>query len=920
MSIIVPPYGPTPNSVLLVGEAPGYNEAYHKPQPRPFVGRSGEEQRWYLSRHSISPDSFRQTNIVWEYIEGNPDPTPSLISKWRPHLISEIRSCRPKLIVAVGRFAARAFLGNDLEMEICHGIPHNPGAFEPSIYRRFQEAGLGDTVILPVYHPALGFYDNDARALIAWDYSQVAECIRKIKSRTHIYIRRDEYEGKEQYLDVTGVQLSYLLDDLSPDSAIALDTEGTPSDPWSIQVSLSPGTGYCLRRSQPDFIVGINALQRVANNGSLIIAHNLMYDLPMCQIMGLDLYAPTIRLWDTQYGSYLKRLEPQGLKPLLWRWCGMRQTSYQETVGDAGRMLQLVYLGKVASLTIDWPKPEPQQTEEHDGTTRTYKPQPIYNRICKILVDFADNKLDKDGNPVDILDRWLQVDKALRKPVEDALGPMPIGTLNDIELAKAIHYACRDSDGCGRLYPLQREYLSSHGLLPLMETGMAVLPIFSEMQSTGMPASRSHFQQLYDDMSAEMRVIQRRISTLYYSSKPFNPGSPQQVGALMRRRGLRSEKRTESGAMSTSKGSIEHLRYSDPAISDVFEWRERQHIRDSFCEPILSHMTDMPSVDILNRTGDIYPIHCQLKVTRTTTRRLSSTNPNLLAIPARTELGIKVRNCFLAPPGFVFGSWDLSAIEMRVMADESQDPLMFQLFTDPDERDIHYETASRVFGIPLRKSRDPKERYMDIDKMKHRYPAKTAGFGILYGIQGGGLATQLRKEGLTEWDDDSCAKLIKEWLGVYKGVADYIYRVYRETLSSLESRDRWGMPRYLPGIANRDYANVSVPWRKGLRLSPTVAEAVRCAVSQRIQGGARGMVINAYRYLRPIIYEMQRQGLAVQWALDYHDEMVLLFSEDLWDTMNDLVIYALTQECGTKLRIPVVAEGSCSISWGGLKG
>lgn len=898
--IIVPPYGPSPNPFLLIGEAPGREESL---KLRPFVGKSGAEQRWYLSPYSINPDSFRQCNVIWEYIEGNPDPTPDLISKWTPTLLKEIHTCNPRLIIAVGRFAARFFLGEDIDMESCHGIPHYPGAFDKS---RESRAPKG-CIILPILHPALGFYDNDARSLIAWDYSQVADAVNKIKANRPIQVRSDKYIGKEDYRDVTGKELAQAIDNADSTHIIAFDTEGTPSNPWSIQISYSPGTGLCLRTSQPDFILGIQALQSVAYRGTLFVAHNLMYDLPVCRVMGLDLYHPIINLWDTQYGAYLQRLEPQGLKPLLWRWCGMRQSSYPETVGDAGRELQLDYLAKAAILTISWPKPEPRQIEEHDGTTRIYKPQPIYKRIEKILVDFADNKVDKDGNTVDILDRWQQIDRFLRKPVEDALGPIPIGTLNDIPLKKAVDYGCRDSDGTGRLYYPQYDYLQSHGLLPLMSTGMQVLPVFSEMQSNGMPASRSHFLQLHSDMLNDMRKYQRRLSKLYYSGKPFNPGSSKQVASLLRRRGLKSEKRTESGEMSTSKGSIEHLRYSDPAISDVFDWRERQKVKDSFCEPVLEEIPDI-------YLDDIYFVHYPFKTTRTATRRLASF---LLTIPVRTELGLRVRKCFIAPPGYLFGSGDLSNAEMRVMADESADPLMCQLFHEG--RDIHYETASRIFGIPLRKSPDPKERYMDIDKMKHRYPAKTAGFGILYGIQGDGLYTQLRQEGLTNWNADSCDGLIRDWLNVYKGVADYIYRVYQETLSSLESRDRWGMPRYLPGIANKDYPSVRVPWHKNLKLSPTVAEAVRHAVSQRIQGGARGMVINAYTYLRPIIYQMQVEGLKVQWALDVHDEIVLLFEESLQQPIGDLVTYALTEECGTKLRVPIISDWCYGKSWGNLK-
>lgn len=880
MSVVVPGRGPTPCRQMIVGEAPGYEEAQ---KGKPFVGKSGREQDEYLRRVGMHSSQFYVTNVVKEFIEGNPDPTPTQLKEWTPVLESEVEEVGPLVIFAVGRFAARWFLGESAEMETIHGIPHEAGAFDPSRCTR----GCG-AIIIPIYHPALGFYDNDARAVIAWDYAQAAGVVKRISSNREVVIRSDPYEGREDYLDVNGPALESILNRLSHVELIGLDTEGSTREPWSVQVSMLDGTGYCLRFGTEGFDAGISAIQRLADRGTTIAVHNAMYDLEMCRVMGLDLYHPRVQLFDTMYAAYLLRLEPQGLKQLVWRWCGMRMSSYEDTLGDVGVEKQLSYLGRALDHT--WEKPEPRLVFENDGTSRIYKPQSVEKRIEKIILDVCSGKTNKDDEVSDPFKRWRAVDEDLRSQVEQVLGPMPIATLDDIPLDRAIHYSCRDADATRRLTAALRDALEDLDLTSLMSEGMEVVPMFSEMQANGFPCSRSHFEKLSEQMTEEMEAIQTRISNRYFGRRPFNPGSSKHVATLMRRRGLQGAKRTSTGEMSTGKQSIEHLRFSDDAISDVFEWRERQHIRDSFCQPVL---------DRVPPDRDQYTIRCRLKVTRTATRRLASTDPNLLAIPIRKDLGRRIRDGYRFPSEGteVFGAWDLSQIEMRVAAHESRDKLLCKLFHE--DRDIHGEVAALIFGLPL------DEVMSKEGKMKYRLPAKNAGFGILYGIGGGGLLTQLRMQGQMQWDEQSCEKLIREWLKVYRGVADYIRATQEEVAGTGVVRDRWGMIRYIPGITSTD--------------PKVAAEAGRIAVSHRIQGGAQGMIQKSMSWLRPHIREMQDAGMRVRPRLQIHDEIILSFDEEWWDLMDGLVIEALTEHCGVTLRVPVKAEGHMSKSWGELK-
>lgn len=860
----VPSAGKTPNRVLLVGEAPGKDEAH---KGAPFVGRAGQEQEWYLNRRGLSARSWRRTNVVPIYTEGNPDPTPAQVRKWTPHLEAEIDECNPALVVAVGRHSVRWFLGDDVDMEAVHGIPH-PSARTPA-------------VVLPIYHPAAGFYNNDLKAVIDWDYQQVADTLHRIDNGRPVAVRHENPGGDYRY--VSGEELVLALPDTD---VLGIDTEGYAHKPWSIQVAWSLGEAVCLRADDPSLVAGIHALQQAIDYGALLVIHNAMHDIGVMRALGLDL--SRARIWDSMYAAYLLRLEPQGLKPLAWRWCGMKMQSYKETVGHAGRDRCVEYLGRV--LERDWPAPEPRAIINNDGSTRVYRPQPISRRVEGILVDVYSGKVNKDGEPTDPYARWQDVDAELREMVEEELGSMTEGDLSDIDPEVACRYACRDADAVLRLYAALRPVLEKEGLNGLMEHGMEVLPIFEEMQRTGMPASRRHFSELADRMTHEMGRIGERISREYYGGKAFNPGSNTQVGSLMRRRGLTGTKRTSTGLVSTSKPSIEYLRYKDPAIADVFEWRERQHVRDAFCRPLIARVP----ADV-----DAFVARCQILPTRVHTRRLATKNPNLLAMPVRTELGRMVRDGFRNIPGhgdgMTLGSWDLSQIEMRVMAHESQDPLLVKVFNEG--LDIHNDTAARIFRI------DPSE----VDKYKHRIPAKNAGFGTLYGIGGHGLWIQLKmQKGIGDyWTPESCQALIDDWLKLYGGVADYINRTQRDVRRTGIVRDSWGMPRYLPGIWSND--------------PKTQAEAARIAVNHKIQGGAQGMIQRSMVWLAPRIEEWQRAGRHVHWCLLLHDELIFWFQEDLWDELDDLVLEALTRHHGLDISVPVEAEGRCDKSWAGLK-
>lgn len=894
--------GPRSSRVMVVGEAPGRDEA---DRGEPFVGKSGKELAWYMRRAGLDLASTYRTNVVKRYIIDNPDPTPELVREWTPTLEHEIAEVQPRIIIAVGAYAARWFLGERAQLKVVHGLAHRAGAFDDTRVGRARGA-----VVVPTYHPAFGFYSNDGRALVGDDFMRVGEVVRTVLGGGEPDYRDDIYAGNEFYTDLTSSKFASSV--CSHVGALGIDTEGSAIQPWSIQITGEPGIGYVLRCSQPDFAVGIAALQNEIDKGVLLVGHNfIMHDIDVCRAMGLDL--SNARIWDNFYALYLLRLEPLGQKPAAYRWCGMAGRTYREVIAGAGEKRQLDYLWQVMDST--WAKPEPYLEWANDGTAKMKQPNHVHRYVNSILdayytagVEDGDDG-DEEGDEVaarttPLLKRWRSIHPNVRGPVEVVLGKFPEPTLDDVSLDVAVQYAARDPDQALRLYHKLLPELEAKGVLPIMQRSLEVLPVFEEMQSTGMPASRSKFIALRNKMQREMDELGAHISREYYGGAPFNPKATAKVESLMRRRGLRGAKRTPTGRMSTGKPSIEHLRYIDPAIEAVMTWREKQHIRDMFCDSTIRFM-DRPDTKplygkdengLMVPIGDIVMLRANLKIAGTTTRRLASKEPNYLAFPKHEkpggDYGKQVRRCFECPPGQVFLECDYSQIESRVLAHESGDPILIDLFNTG--RDIHAETASRMFGVAT-----------DQVSGVQRFFAKKINFSIPYGTSGSGLSTQLRMMGIEGWPKEVCQRHIDNWKSdLYVVAAAYIEREEREVERTGVVRDCWGMMRYLPAVWSDD--------------AKVAAEAKRQAVNHKIQGGAQGMIHNAIAGLRKPIREMQREGVGVWWSLQMHDSLLFRVEESHVDMVKQVVLDGMVRYCGLDMKVPVLADAKVARSWGDL--
>lgn len=878
---IVPGYGPPDSRLMFIGEAPGQIEATTN---IPFSGPSGSELARYLRMFDIDLNRCYRTNICKEYKVNNPDPTPDQIRFWLPTLLEEIDSIKPDLIVTVGRFSSQVFLGENCgPMEIIHGLP------QKSILPDY------DGIVIPAFHTAAGLWKHEKRSLIRFDYEQVANTYRDIRSGKHINVIEDPYHGKEDYLDLSGKGLADYLDPIKHCPIIGYDTEGEPDDRISIQISLSPGSGFMLRTDRNDFSIGRDSFVRFLHRCRPIIAmHQAQtpdyscYDVVMSRAENIELNNGLLDWYDTQYWAYIRNIESLSNKTLCQRFQKMEMVEYESLIEGLSEEKQLDYLEKVINLNL--PKPDKVREKDNSGYVSFRQPNKIGTTVDRIIADKMNGKVDNKGNPVNLLKRWDKIKESnpeQYKLVTNILGKMPKSTLRDIDYNTATFYACRDADGSLR-NALKFQSISTDREKSLMSEGMKLLPIIESIQRVGVPVSKSKFQSLFTELDSNLDKLNDYISTMFWNGERFNPKSPQDVLLMCKSRGLTPTKKTGTGGYSTGKDSIEEFRYSDPAIAMIFDFREMQHNRDTYCADILERTEDSDT--------DINYITSVWRPCKVPSRRMATAHVNILGVPSRTEEGLKVRKCYIAPPGKVWAGFDLSGIEMRCMASESNDVTLCNAFINGIS--IHKDTACRLFGI------DSIDKVSKLDKAV----AKTINFLTIYGGAEHRLYTEFRTNNIMKYSLSDCRKLLDDWFSVYSGVDRYCDNVKREAKRVEGVYDYWGAYRSLPGINCGD--------RK------IEAEEARSAVSQKIQGLAAGMIRNSMIWIWSIIKPLMDQGELDKDCLRIfvHDELDFLVSKGQEELIYEIVMEGLTNHCGVKLKVPVEAEAHFGLSWGDLKG
>ncbi len=742
----VPGEGPKPCDLLFCGEGPGYHEAQ---KGRPFVEKApaGKEfKRYHENIHIYRPDIY-VTNLVKERVPDDGDPTPEDISRDEVELLMELREVNPKIVVPMGAPATRYFLGDNVNMEAVHGIPHN---------------GKGFTV-LPAYHPAAGLHDQSGKmqSLIAYDFQQLAALIKGDLAPHPVIddIKNPCYEEVGPK-DVYGSLVSR--------TQCAVDTEGLKGRPWGLSFSVNRGTGWVIRKHS----LALQAFQDVWGRDEMeMILHNALHDLPVLEEMGV---VPK-RFTDTMLKAYLLCLEPQGLKVLAYRHLGIEMESYADITREASQRLALDYLTN-ASIWA-W-TPAVQEVIFKEGVAKLTQPWSINKRIERILKDVHEKGADARA-------RWNSIKKKtpeLTLPVELQLGEMLEATLDDIPQSIAVKYSARDADVTGRLDPILDEKIHAMGLEEVLKIDLDIIPMVARMQKVGMLADKEYFERFGRELGHELEELTTEIQRV--GGLPISPTSGDQKAELLfHHLGLESHKLTKGKTREAVDVKVlEGLRGKHPVVPLLLDHSERSKLKNTYSDKLPLWMDD---------DGRIRAI---CRITRVPSGRLAMSQPNLLAIPTRTPLGQRVREGFIAPPGKLLGSWDLNQIEMRVLAHESQDENLMAVLSDPARPGIHIETCASIYG----------KKWEDISKKSTEYKMiKNVTFGVVYDISAYGLTGQMHQRGFPDWTDDDSQKMIDEWFALYPGVLGYMSATRAEARRFGFVRDMFGRIRYLEGVRSQ---------------------------------------------------------------------------------------------------------------------
>ena len=345
----------------------------------------------------------------------------------------------------------------------------------------------------------------------------------------------------------------------------------------------------------------------------------------------------------------------------------------------------------------------------------------------------------------------------------------------------------------------------------------------------------------------------------------FNLNSPKQLGeALFGKLGLPPRKKTKSG-YSTDADTLESLRAYHPVIDNILEYRIYQKLNSTYAEGLLK---------VIGPDGRI---HSTFSQTETRTGRISSNEPNLQNIPIRTELGSRLRQYFVARPGWVFLDADYSQIELRIMAHISGDEAMREAFRQG--ADIHRATASRLYQLP------PEEV-----TPRMRSSVKAVNFGILYGKGAFSLSRDLGVS-VKEADD-----FIKAYLGAYPKVKEYMDNIVAEGMEKGYVTTLYGRRRMLPELSSSN---------RNLR-----AQGERMALNTPIQGTAADIIKLA---MVRVANRLEKEGLAARLILQVHDELIVECPESEAELAARLLKEEM--ESAASLSVPLTADVNQGKTW-----
>lgn len=453
--------------------------------------------------------------------------------------------------------------------------------------------------------------------------------------------------------------------------------------------------------------------------------------------------------------------------------------------------------------------------------------------------------------------------------IEELIGPKGRGQKNmgDLEPKDIYKYACEDADVTLRLMKPLAEELRKNSLEEVFQNiEMPLMPVLARMERNGVVLDTETLKEVENDFTLRLQTLEKDIYEL--AGHEFTINSPRQVGEVLFGKLKLSEKvkKTKSGQYSTSEEVLRDLHSKHPIVQKILDYRGLKKLLSTYVEAL-------PKL-INPATGHI---HTSFNQAVTATGRLSSSNPNLQNIPVRGEDGREIRKAFIPEAGEIFFSADYSQIELRIMAHLSGDEHMIEAFNAG--HDVHAATAARIFHKDIK----------DISKDERR-KAKTANFGIIYGISAFGLAERM------DVSRTEAKELIDSYFEMYPKIKDYISKAVDTAREKGYIETEFGRRRYLPDINSRN--------------AVVRGYAERNAVNAPIQGTAADIIKIA---MIRVQQRLDAEGCKARMMLQVHDELNFSVPTDEFDKVKRIVIEEM--QGAYKMSVPLEADCGEGKNW-----
>ncbi|WP_321439139.1 DNA polymerase I [uncultured Bacteroides sp.] len=453
--------------------------------------------------------------------------------------------------------------------------------------------------------------------------------------------------------------------------------------------------------------------------------------------------------------------------------------------------------------------------------------------------------------------------------IDELIGAKGKNQLNmrDLLPEKVYKYACEDADVTLKLKNILEKELKENGAEDLFyNIEMPLVPVLAYIERNGMKLDLEALKQTSEDFTARMNEIEKEIFSL--AGMEFNISSPKQVGEVLfeKLKVVEKAKKTKTGQYSTSEDVLESLCSKHPVVEKILEYRGLKKLLSTYVD-------SLPQL-INPHTGKI---HTSFNQTVTSTGRLSSSNPNLQNIPIRDEDGKEIRKAFIPDEGCTFFSADYSQIELRIMAHLSEDKNMIDAFNSG--YDIHAATAAKVYKTEL----------SEVTKDMRR-KAKTANFGIIYGISVFGLAERMAV------DRKEAKELIDGYFETYPSVKEYMDRSIKIAKKNGYVETIFHRKRYLPDINSHN--------------AVVRGYAERNAINAPIQGSAADIIkvamVNIYN-------RFKKENVQAKMILQVHDELNFSVPTNEKELVEKIVIEEM--ENAYKMHVPLKADCGWGKNW-----